>query len=112
MSNRERLEIVGHRVLLKPDIAPAETESGIYIGHTDTYQREQGATQIGIIVGIGPNAWLDFKPGTPWAKVGDKVYYAKYAGKEIKDKNGEIEYVIINDEDVQCIVHDETEGNR
>ena len=102
------LSVVGHRVLLKPYLPKDTTDGGIYVGHTDTHKREQGATTIGIIVGIGPNAWLDFKPGTPWAEIGDTVYYAKYAGKEIKDKDGNIEYVIINDEDVQCkVIEDE-----
>lgn len=106
------LEVVGHRVLLKPDLPPDVTDGGIYVGHSDTHRREKGATTVGIIVGIGPNAWLDFKPGTPWASIGDKVYYAKYAGKEIKNEEGETEYVIINDEDIQCKIHDEDEGNR
>jgi chaperonin GroES len=100
--NLDNLIVVGHRVLIKPEIKEATTESGIYIGHADTYKREVGATQIGTIVGIGPNAWLDFKPGIPWAKIGDRVYYAKYSGKEIKNDNGDIIAVIINDEDVQC----------
>lgn len=115
------LEVVGHRVLLKPDLPPDVTDGGIYVGHSDTHKREKGATTVGIIVSIGPNAWIDFKskdefgkivPGKPWAKVGNKVYYAKYAGKEIRNEDGEIEYIIINDEDVQCIIHDEEEGNR
>lgn len=105
-------EVVGHRVLIKPDLEEDVTEGGIYIGHADTYKRSQGATVTGTIVSIGKNAWLDFKPGTPWAKVGDRIYYAKYAGKEIRNLDGEIEYVIINDEDVQCIIHEDDEGNR
>ena len=101
------LSVVGHRVLLKPYLPKDTTDGGIYVGHTDTHKREQGATTIGIIVGIGPNAWLDFKPGTPWAEIGDRVYFAKYAGKEVRAGN-EKTYVIINDEDVQCkIIEDE-----
>jgi len=115
------LEVVGHRVLLKPHLAEEITEGGIYIGHADTFKREQGATQIGRIVGIGPNAWIDFNsldklgqkiPGKPWAEVGDVVYYAKYAGKEIKNEEGVVEYVIINDEDIQCKIHTDEEGNK
>jgi len=106
------LSVVGHRVLIDPEYKEETTESGIYIGHSDTFQREKGATQIGRIIGIGPNAWLDFKPGAPWAKVGDVVYYAKYAGKEIKNEEGIVEFVIINDEDVQCKIHTDEEGNK
>ena len=104
-----KYEIVGHRVLVKPHIQEELSDGGIFLAVGDTFKREQGATQIGTIVGIGPNAWLDFKPGKPWAKLGDVIYYAKYAGKEIR-VNDVVEYVIINDEDVQCIINEE-EGN-
>lgn len=100
-----KLEVVGHRVLIKPHLQSEETEWGFKLDVGDTFHRERGATQIGTIVGIGPNAWLDFKPGTPWAKVGDVVYYAKYSGKEVEAGN-EDKYIIINDEDVQCIIHE------
>ena len=102
------LSVVGHRVLIDPEYKEETTESGIYIGHSDTFQREKGATQIGRIIGIGPNAWLDFKPGAPWAEIGDRVYFAKYAGKEVKAGN-EKTYIIINDEDVQCKIIEDHE---
>lgn len=98
------LEVVGHRVLIKPHLQDEFTDGGVYIGGTDTFLRERGATQIGTIIDIGPNAWLDFKPSEPWAEIGDVVYYAKYAGKDVEAGNEE-KYVIINDEDVQCIIH-------
>lgn len=104
------LEVVGHRVLVKPEHVAAETDWGFKMDVGDTYKREMGATQIGTIVGIGPNAWLDFKPGNRWAEVGDKIYYAKYAGKTVKPSEDE-EYVIINDEDVQCIIREEVDEN-
>lgn len=101
------LKVCGHRVLIDPNYKSDTTDAGIYVGHSDTFQREKGAVQIGIIVDIGPNAWLDFKPGDPWAEVGDKVYFAKYAGKEVEAGN-EKKYIIVNDEDVQCkIIEDE-----
>lgn len=106
------LKVCGHRVLLKPDYKEEVTEAGIYLGHSDTFKREQGATQIGIIVDIGPNAWNPHEQyGDPWAEVGDKVYFAKYAGKEVKaNGNDEIEYMIVNDEDIQCkIIEDDEE---
>lgn len=101
------LQVVGHRVLIKPHLQDEVSEGGIYLAVGETFERERGATQIGTIVDIGPNAWLDFKPGTPWADVGDVVYYAKYAGKEVTAGNKEDKYVIINDEDVQCIIKED-----
>lgn len=113
------LEVVGHRVLIKPHLQDEVSDGGIYLAVGETFERERGATQIGTIVSIGPNAWLDFKSadaegnlvaGKPWAKVGDVVYYAKYAGKEVKAGN-EDKYVIVNDEDVQCIIHEVKEND-
>ena len=103
MSN---LEPCGHRVLIKPHLQEETSEGGIFLAVGNTFERELGATQIGTIVAVGTSAWLDFKPGKPWAKVGDKVYYAKYAGKDVIAGNEE-KLVIINDEDVQAIIHDE-----
>jgi len=34
--------------------------------------------------------------------IGDRVYYARYSGKTIED--GDDKYIIVNDEDVQCII--------
>ena len=95
------LEVLGHRVLIDPEFESATTEWGFDISAGNkTWEREQEATQVGKIVSIGPNAWLDFKPGTAWAKVGDVVYYSRYAHKTVMD--GQKKYFIVNDEDIQC----------
>lgn len=98
-----KIEVLGHRVLIDPEIPKEEIDEGALAGFKivgDTIHREKAATTQGRIVGIGPNAWRAFDDGLPWAEVGDKVYFAKYGGKfvEIDEK----EYVIINDEDVQA----------
>ena len=104
------LEVVGHRVLIKPEVEAEKTEWGFEMGG-DTFERERGATQVGKVISIGPNAWLDFKsinkegklvPGKPWAIVGDRVYYAKYAGKDVTIEDEK--YIIVNDEDIQCVL--------
>lgn len=94
----------GHRVLLSPETIKDTTEWGFQFAGEE-WKREKAATQIGVIVDIGKNAWLAFDNGDPWAEVGDRVYFAKYAGKFI-ELDGE-EYVIVNDEDIQCIIHEE-----
>ena len=114
------LEVVGHRVLISPKYEDAEIKDGALKGFdlsaggtSDTFKRELGATSIGTVVGIGPNAFLEFKSlgedgklvrGEPWCNVGDVVYYARYSGKLVE--NGDEQLVIINDEDVQCLVHE------
>nr|ASN63651.1 co-chaperonin GroES [uncultured virus] len=104
MSN---LEVCGFRVLVEPKHFEEVTEGGIILNVGEDWKREKAATVIGTIVNVGPTAWKGFDDGVPWAKVGDKVYYAKYAGKTIVD--GDKEYVILNDEDIQCIINEETE---
>lgn len=103
----KEVEVVGHRVLIEPYFPKETTDWGFKIDVGDSFKREQASTQEGTIIGVGPNAWLAFDDGKPWAKVGDRVIYAKYAGKFVKveDKT----YVIVNDEDVQCVLHGDVE---
>lgn len=96
---------VGHRVLIKPDELETETETGI-VYRLDTKQ-ERGGQIFGTIIDIGPNAWKAFDDGEPWAKVGDRVAYARYAGKGITDPVTKEEYVILNDDDIVGVIEDE-----
>lgn len=103
------LEVVGHRVLIKPQHFAEELSDGALKGFKldvgDEWKRERAATVIGTIMGVGPNAWLGFDNGDPWAKVGDRVYYAKYSGKTVEEDD--VLYIVCNDEDIIAIVHDE-----
>lgn len=111
-----RLEPAGHRVLIRPDplseveakeLAQFESlaKSGFEIADAKDRKRKEGAVSKGTIVEVGMNAWKAYDDGVPWAKVGDRVYFAKYGGTEIKE-NGET-LRILNDEDVIAIIHDE-----
>jgi len=103
------LEVEGHRVLIEPEHFAEEIGDGalegVQLNIGEDWKRDRAATVIGVIKGVGPNAWLGFDNGDLWSKVGDKVYYAKYSGKVVID--GEKSYLVINDEDCICIVHDE-----
>lgn len=96
------LKAVGFCVIVAPDIVEEKTKSGIYIA-TDK-KMEQNAQVTGIILDIGEDAFAAYKPKTPFAglKVGDRVWYAKYAGKWIKDKENDREVLIVRDEDIVC----------
>jgi len=98
------LQPAGHRVLLKRDTLETKTEWGfeMVIG-TDQRKLERAAIDTGIIVSVGPNAWKGWDDGTPWAKVGDEVFFARHAGKVLVDEDTEEEFLIINDEDVLAI---------
>ena len=92
-----REETLVHRVIIKPHIE-TQTKAGIILARDERGQAIN--SDKGEILMIGPKAWVDFKCETPPVKVGDKVYYAKYGAKVLKDEDtGEL-YIILNDEDV------------
>lgn len=91
----------GFRVLIKPDPVVKKTASGITVVVDDKQYRN--ATTIGTVIAIGPTAWKAYDDGHPWATIGDRVYYAKYAGKSIDD-GSEDGLVMVNDEDVQGVI--------
>lgn len=97
------LEPVGYFLLVKPQEIEETTEGGIILAST-TLKQDRLATDIGVIQKIGPIAWKGFADGTPWAKVGDVIMYAKYAGKRITDPDSLVEFILINDNDVLSVV--------
>jgi co-chaperonin GroES (HSP10) len=60
------------------------------------------------VVDIGPEAFRSYNRAAgftsyvPWVKVGDRISYARYAGKWVEEN--EKDYLIINDEDVVAIL--------
>ena len=109
MTTNDRVEVCGHRVLLKPhfDFEDDKTDWGFDLSVSDTHKREKAATVVGEVVSIGPMAWKAFDGDNPdwssWAEIGDIVYFAKYGGKFITIN--EEDYIIINDEDLQAILY-------
>lgn len=98
---------LGHRLLVKPekieDVDPifaAAARAGIEIAG-DERKREQNAVDRGTVISIGTTAYQDFG-GIPWCSVGDIVGYSRYGGKTIKDPVDNVEYIVLNDEDVVC----------
>lgn len=102
------IKAVGYRVLLKlaDDVAEDEIKDGALAGFKldvgDDHKRQKAGAVIGEVIEIGPLAWADVLDGTPWCKVGDVVYFAKYAGKFIRIDDED--YLIINDKDVQAVI--------
>lgn len=78
--------------------------------HFDRNVKYQAGVDEGEIIDVGPTAWKDFGD-TPWAKVGDRIVFAKHAGKPVFEPS-EMElpedkrtpYVIINGEDVVAVL--------
>lgn len=96
------IEAPGFRLVIKPDPVEEVTQGGIVLAIDK--KLEKGATDRGTIVNIGPIAWHAFKPYEgPWAEVGDRIAYVKYAGKWVTDPVDKVDYLIIDDQDVIAI---------
>lgn len=100
----------GHRILVQQEQYEEHDEVfkraravGIEISK-DSNVRYQESVDVGTILEVGPTAWKDFGD-SPWAQVGDRVYFAKHAGKKVEDpSNKDKHYVILNDEDVVAVI--------
>jgi co-chaperonin GroES (HSP10) len=93
--NQDSLDV---RLILKPYILPKKSAAGLDLSAVS--DRSQAVnTDRGEIVMIGPMAWYD-RPVKPNLQPGDKVYYAKYGAKVLKDGVSGDLYVLVNDEDI------------
>ena len=86
------------RVLLDPSEADDKTAGGIILPDT---AREK--PQCGTVLATGPGKLLDSgSRGQMSVRVGDKVFYGKYAGTEIEF--GTDKYVVLRENDILAIV--------
>jgi len=102
--NSSGIRPTGHHVLVLPDKVKEKTEGGIYLPEV-TREDEQRASTRGLLVAVGPTAWLEFADGEPWAQPGDYVSYAKYGGIGMKGVD-DTDYVLLNDQDILAIFND------
>jgi co-chaperonin GroES (HSP10) len=99
-----------HRVLVKPQALDEVNEDAKYAKRLGLQlagineKLAQASVDQGIVIDIGSTAFKDFGTDSP-IKVGDKIAFARHSGKHIKDTNGD-EYLLLNDEDVVCILKD------
>jgi chaperonin GroES len=96
----KKVKPAGHRVLIKPDVTEEKTQGGIILPGDKS--RADQAQVIGTIVAIGPTAWNIH--GDAWAKVGDRVMFAKFAGVELIIEGDR--HRVLNDEEVLAIVEE------
>ena len=97
------LLLTPEKATIEPVAAETKTASGIILTESLT-RKEQAGTDEGIILALGDTFGKDFGAEV-LPKVGDKILFAKYAGKFIKD--GDTDLVLLNDEDLLAIVKDE-----
>jgi len=85
------------QVLIKPLDQEQTTSSGIVIPDTAKQKPQQGE-----VVAVGPGKLVDNARVPLEIKVGDKVYYKKWGGNEIKIE-GE-DYLLVKEEDILAII--------
>lgn len=102
-----------HRVLVRPDdlfeddpLFKAAKKAGIAFAHGAELKMEENRVDTGTVVDIGPTAFRAFMREADVSevpvKVGDRISFAKYAGKTIMD--GDQKYICLNDEDLVAVV--------
>jgi len=89
----------GWRMLVLPFKMKDKTKGGLVITD-DTLERQQVASQCGLVLAMGPQCYSDKEryPEGPWCKVQDWVMFARYAGSRIQIQGGEVR--LLNDDEV------------
>ncbi|MBR5731513.1 MAG: co-chaperone GroES [Firmicutes bacterium] len=91
------LKPLGDRVVLKRGEVEEKTASGLFIAGANKEQ-----PQYAEVVAVGPGALVDGKRVPMDVKVGDKVFFAKYGGSEIKLDG--VEYIVIGQSDIMAVI--------
>lgn len=90
-----KIKALGHHVLVQVPEVEQKTKGGLFLPD-QVRQSEQRNAELGVVIEVGPTAWMaEGLGGTPWAKAGDKVWFAKYAGKWITHPEHEDQKVLI-----------------
>lgn len=128
--NKAGIWPAGDRVLVKADPIDEEGEDERKIFIPDNVKlKYQQAQATGTLVAVGPDAFSHITERTyvvhdggreeliekkvrgysePFAKVGDRVAFAKFSGMRVKGEDKQ-EYIILNDEDITARVSDKVE---
>ena len=95
----------GWRILVLPYKAKEKTKGGIILSDK-TLTESQIATNCGLVMDIGPDAYNDTDkfPNGPWCKKKDWVLFARYAGSRIYIDGGEIR--VLNDDEILGTIED------
>ena len=95
----------GWRIVVLPYKAKQKTKGGIILSDK-TITESQIATNCGLVMDMGPDAYSDkdkFHNG-PWCKKKDWVLFARYAGSRIYIDGGEIR--VLNDDEILGTIDD------
>ena len=93
----------GWRMLVLPFKMKEKTKGGVILAE-DTLERQQVASQVGLVMAMGPQCYKDkerYAEG-PWCKEKDWIMFARYAGSRIKIEGGEMR--LLNDDEVLATI--------
>jgi co-chaperonin GroES (HSP10) len=95
----------GWRILVLPHRGKGKTKGGVILSDK-TVEETQIATNVGLVLAIGPDAYNDKErfPNGPWCKEKDWVIFARYAGSRLNIEGGELR--ILNDDEILGITDD------
>ena len=95
----------GWRIVVLPYKAKEKTKGGIILSDK-TITESQIATNCGLVLDMGPDAYNDKDkfPNGPWCKKKDWVLFARYAGSRIYIDGGEIR--VLNDDEILGTIED------
>ena len=93
----------GWRLLVLPFKMKETTKGGLHLAET-TLERQQVASQVGLVMAMGPQCYKDKEryPEGPWCKEKDWIMFARYAGSRIKIDGGEMR--LLNDDEVLATI--------
>jgi chaperonin GroES len=95
-------EPTGWRLLVLPFKMKEKTKGGIIMSDV-TIERQQVASQCGLVVALGDQCYdKERYPEGPWCKKGDWVVFARYAGSRIQIDGGEVR--LLNDDEILATI--------
>jgi co-chaperonin GroES (HSP10) len=94
------LQPIGFTAMIEVEQVEKFSKGGIALVTDEVMERN--AQTVGKVLALGEDFAVAYKPKTPqWGvKVGDKVIYAKHAGKWVKDPQTGVEYLFVLDSDI------------
>ena len=92
----------GWRLLVLPFKMKEKTKGGIIMSDV-TIERQQVASQCGLVVALGDQCYdKERYPEGPWCKKGDWAVFARYAGSRIQIDGGEVR--LLNDDEILATI--------
>jgi chaperonin GroES len=91
----------GNKILVQMDKVEEVSKGGIFIP-TQKTEKDAMSQMVGTLIAVGNCAWED-QP-YPWAKVGDRVKFAKYAGYLHTEEGDDTLYRVMHDLDIVMVL--------